>query len=336
MRELIKEVGRGKRGAKDLPYEEALRGARLILSGEATPAQTAAFLMAERIKLETADEILAFVEALRERSLRHPIADSLDVSGPYDGKKRSFFASFPVAFVLAACGVPVTLHGSRSLPPKWGITLSDILHVLGIDTQETEPFIKAAQQTGVLYAHAETWNKDWASLRQIREELGVRTLVSTAEKLVRYSDAPYMATGVFHGTFFEKTAEVISRSGIRRGLIVQGTEGSADITVHQLTRTLFVHGDEKEFLIIDPEIYGVRAEVPEIEWTAQTQADTALQVLQGEADVPFYNMVVLNSAVRLWIVQKVHSIEEGIEVAKDAIQQGKALASFEEWKHIVS
>lgn len=123
MRDILKEVARGKKGAKDLPYEEALRGARMILSQEATSAQAAVFFVAERIKMETADELLAFVEALRSGSTQHRIPGGIDCAGPYDGRKKSFFASFPAAFVTAACGVPVTLHGGRSLPQQRDSTM---------------------------------------------------------------------------------------------------------------------------------------------------------------------------------------------------------------------
>jgi anthranilate phosphoribosyltransferase len=336
MRDLLKDVARGKRGAKDLSYEDALQGARMILSGEATPAQTAAYFVAERIKMETADELLAFVEALRERSLTHPIPASIDCAGPYDGRKKSFFASFPAAFVTAACGVPVTLHGSDSLPPKWGITLSDIVHTLGIETRgQKQSFIEAAQETGVLYAHAEVWSEDLAKLRSLREELGFRTMLNTAEKLLRYSDAPYMAAGVFHGTVFKKMAEMMTRLGVRRGIVVQGMEGSEDVPVHQRTRTLLVHNGSHEFVIIDPEVLGVQAEVPQIEWTAEKQADITLKVLENKADAAFTYIVLLNSAIRLWIAEKADSIEQGIKIATSALDEGKAAALFKLWKHTV-
>lgn len=85
MFELLKEVGRGKRGARDLSYEEARKGAEWILAGAATPAQIGAFLIAERIKMQSADEIYGFVEACRTRSFQYPIRGSLDCAGPYDG-----------------------------------------------------------------------------------------------------------------------------------------------------------------------------------------------------------------------------------------------------------
>jgi anthranilate phosphoribosyltransferase len=333
MRDLLKEVARGKKGAKDLPYEQALRGARMIISGEATPAQTAAFFVAERIKMETADELLAFVEALRERTEQHPIPGSVDCAGPYDGRKKSFFVNFPAAFVTAACGVPVTLHGGESLPPKWGITLSDILGTLGVQAQgNKQAFIEAARKTGVLYVYAETWNPALSSLRPLREELGFRTMLNTAEKFLRYSEAPYMAAGIFHGTVFKKMAEVMTRLGVRRGIVVQGMEGSEDVPIHQSTRALLVTEDSHELFIIDPEALGVQAEVPELEWTPKLQADIALQVLRNEAELPFVNLVLLNSAVRLWVAEKASSIEEGIELSRNVIAEGKALAMFETWE----
>lgn len=336
MRELLKEVARGKKGAKNLSYEQALQGAKMILSGEATPAQTAAFFVAERIKMETADELLAFVEALREYSLKHSIPGSVDCAGPYDGRKKSFFANFPAAFVAAACDVPVTLHGGDSLPPKWGITLSDILHTLSIQAQgHKQAFIEASRETGVLYVHAETWNDSLARLRPLREELGFRTMLNTVEKLLRYSDAPYMAAGVFHGTVFEKVADMMTRLGVERGIVVQGMEGSEDVPVHQRTRTLLVNKGTHELFIVDPEALGLQAEMPELEWSPKTHTDIALDVLRNEASLPFLNLVLLNSAIRLWIANKVPSIEIGIEAARVALTEGHALEKFEAWKNTV-
>ncbi|MED0670708.1 anthranilate phosphoribosyltransferase [Aneurinibacillus aneurinilyticus] len=336
MRELLKEVARGKKGAKNLSYEQSLQGAKMILSGEATPAQTAAFFVAERIKMETADELLAFVEALREHSLKHAVPQSIDCAGPYDGRKKSFFANFPAAFVTAACGVPVTLHSGDPLPPKWGITLSDILNALSIQARGHEQaFVEASHESGVLYVHAETWNDGLARLRPLREELGFRTMLNTVEKLLRYSDAPYMAAGVFHGTVFEKMAEMMTRLGVARGIVVQGMEGSEDVPVHQRTRTLLVSKDSHELFIIDPEALGLQTETPELEWSPRSQAAIALDVLKNEAPLPFFNLVLLNSAIRLWVAEKVPSIEAGIKAAKASLTEGHALEKFEAWRSIV-
>jgi anthranilate phosphoribosyltransferase len=359
---LLKEVGRGKRGARDLTYEEARQAAELIVGGEATPAQIGAFLVAERIKMESLEELRAFIDVLRAWTRLHPVPGSFDCAGPYDGRTRTFMATLPTAFVLAACGMPATLHGSAAMPPKWGVTLPDVLKELtgiavdkstrngtdagvggdtgtGVDAARgaaarfgADPLLRASDASGFLFVPSEVWCPPLARLRGIREELGLRTVFNTAEKLLRYSNSTYMAAGVFHGTVFEKVAKLVMDIGVKRGLIVQGMEGSEDIGVDKRTRTYLIQDGASDLFVVDPEQFGLQVEVPEGDWTAARQAETAAAVLGGEAELPYMNMVLLNSAVRLWIGEKAGSIEEGVYAARAALDEGRALAAYERWK----
>jgi anthranilate phosphoribosyltransferase len=330
---LIKEVGRGKRGARDLTYDEAKQAACYILDGKATPAQIGAFLVAERIKMESIEEIQAFIDSYREHSFRHPIPESLDCAGPYDGRTRTFIATLPSAFVLAACGVNVTIHGSPSLPPKWGVTLTDVLNELGIHPNQlsNETLTSAADETGLLFIPTERWCPPLAQIRQLRQEIGLRTVFNSVEKMLRLSDAQYMAAGVFHGTVFEKIASLVAELGVKRGIIIQGMEGSEDLSVDKRTRTYLVKEGASELFIVDPEHYELQVEVPDQQWTATQQAVVCKQVLQGQAELPYLNMVLLNSAVRLWITQKAGSIEEGIYLSRHMLDNGSAWNLYQRW-----
>lgn len=330
---LLKEVGRGKRGARDLTYDEARRAAELILGGGATPAQIGAFLVAERIKMESIEEIRAFTDVLRGHARLHPMPGGFDCAGPYDGRTRSFIATLPTAFVLAACGLPATLHGSAKLPPKWGVTLPDVLRELGIDPDSAAPesLTAAADASGFLYVPAEAWCPPLAAMRAIREELGLRTVFNTAEKLLRYSGATYMAAGVFHGTVFEKVAKLVMELGVKRGMIIQGMEGSEDLAVDKRTRTYLIQNESSDLFIVDPELYELQVHVPDAEWTAAEQATVAMSVLRGEAELAHLNTVLLNGAVRLWLGEKVGSIEEGVYRARAAIEEGKAMNAYRRW-----
>ncbi|MFM9331437.1 anthranilate phosphoribosyltransferase [Paenibacillus mesotrionivorans] len=334
---LIKEVGRGKRGSRDLTYEEAGQAAELILSGEATPVQIGAFLAAERVKMESADELLAFVHALRKRSLLHPVPGSLDCAGPYDGRTKSYMATWAVSFVVASCGVPVTLHGSAPLPPKHGVTLQEVALQLGARLDDRNRLLEAAERSGVLFVPAEEWCTALRDIRPYREQMGIRTIFHSVEKLLRFSDAPYMALGIFHGTVFEKMAELVSRLGVRSGIIIQGAEGSEDLLPNKRTRTHLVRdGEAPELYVVDPEAYDLQAELPEEEvWTAERQAHITADVLEGHTVSPYFNMVLLNSAVRLWAAQAAGSVEEGIERALSAIRQGAAYESYRKWQEAV-
>ncbi|MBB6632947.1 anthranilate phosphoribosyltransferase [Cohnella thailandensis] len=330
---LLKEVARGKRGARDLTYDEALEAADSILTLKATPAQIGAFFIAERIKMESVEELEAFVQIVRKYAERSPIQEGLDCAGPYDGRKSSFYATFPAAFLLAAAGVPVTLHGAASLPPKWGIGLHDVIRATGINPDElnAEKAALAAREAGVVYIPTEQWCPPLGKLRQIREELGMRTILNSAEKLIDFTHSPYLAFGVYHNTVFDRLSRLIIKLGYRKALIVQGAEGSEDLFIDRPTRAYVVENGEFHLRIYDPETLGLDTPVPEKEWTPAEQVAVAEAVLRGEADMAFANQVLLNAAARLELAEQVGSLEEGLYTCKALIDNGAALAVYNSW-----
>lgn len=333
----LKEIGRGPRGKRDLTYDEALASAHRIFSGDATPAQIGAYLVALRLKPESPDEILAFIHALKERSRHHAVPESLDCAGPYDGRGKSFFATLPAAFIAASCGLPVTLHGIASLPPKKGVSLLDVLREMNIPWDRVKPdlWIEAARKTGVLFIHTEQWCPPLAQVRPYREEVGLRTLFNNAEKLLRLSESSCLAVGVFHRTALKKIAQVLTRLPLRRGLVVQGMEGSEDFPVDRDARALLIDRGNVEEIVFSPREWGIAAEVPSETWTARRQADVAMDVLRGQADSTFIRSAVWNAGIRLWLAEKCDSVGEGVTVAQTALENGAALRSFQQWIDIL-
>lgn len=347
MIEYLKEVGRGKRGARDLSYEQAVDAAARIVTGDAAPAQIGAFLMAERIKMESVEELAAFVDVLRGHAARKALPPSIDCAGPYDGRRDTYMATFAVAFLLAGAGLPVTLHGSATLPPKQGIVLQEVLHAAGIQPHRVpiERADRIARETGVLYAHAEAWCPPLARLRPIREQLGMRTVFNTAEKLVDYASAPYIALGVYHNTVFERLFGLLTRLGYRQAAIVQGVEGSEDVHIDRPTRVLFVQDGDARLALIDPREYGMgAAQAPSVSWTPAEQLRITEAILQGAGASPtagadtaddmsaFANQVLLNGALRLQLTGRATSIPEGIEIGRQAIASGDAWQVYARWK----
>ncbi|NGZ77277.1 anthranilate phosphoribosyltransferase [Saccharibacillus alkalitolerans] len=349
MIDLLKEVARGKRGARDLDYGESLEAAESILGGRSTPAQTGAFLIAQRLKLESVEELEAFVSVCRRHAYRECRKPGIDFAGPYDGRQKTFWASLPTAFVVAAAGVPVTLHGSAPLPPKYGVVLHDMLRASGIDPSRLgrADAIAAADASaaanpaadgrdaaggGVLFADSAKWCPPLERLHGIREELGMRTLLNTAEKLVDYACSPYLVLSVFHNTVIDRLARLVNRLGYRKTLIVQGVEGSEDVFIHRPTRIHTAEDGRCELDLLDPEMYGLDTEMPEEgHWTARRQLDTLEAVLQGGGHMAYYNQTLLNAAVRLHLTGAVGSVEEGIYTAKPLLDDGSAWKIYEAW-----
>lgn len=334
---LLKEVGRGKRGARDLTYEEALQAAEAILGLTASPAQIGAFFIAERIKMESVEELEAFVSVLRKHAARSDLPQGIDCAGPYDGRKSSFMSTIATSFVLAAAGLPVTLHGSASLPPKWGMTLADVFAAMGISdpSLSRELCLEAARQTGVLYAHAEIWCPPLAKLRPIREELGMRTVLNTAEKFADYGHSPFLTFGVYHNTVFDRLGRLIMNLGYERAMIIQGSEGSDELYIHRPTRTYRIEHGEASLQIIDPESFGLDTPLPEVDWTPAEQAAVTGQVLQGKGNMAFMYQVLLNAAVRLHLADRVQSVEEGLYTGKALLESGKPRELYEKWQAVL-
>lgn len=335
MIKLLKEVARGKRGARDLSYEEALEAAEAILTLEATPAQIGAFFIAERIKLESVEELEAFVRVCRKYAERAAEPrGGIDCAGPYDGRKTTFYATFATSFLLAAAGLPVTLHGSASLPPKWGITLQDLIAAAGVDPASLtrEASLRAAAASGVLYVSSEAWCPPLGRLRPIREELGMRTVLNTAEKLIDYGGSPYLAFGIYHNTVFDRLSRLLLKLGYRRAAIVQGAEGSDDLFIDRPTRVYLVENGEFHLHVVDPESLGIESPVPEKEWTPGEQLAVSEAVLSGEAEMAFTNQALLNGAARLYLAERVGSIEEGLYTCKALLDNGSAYAAYLGWR----
>ncbi|MCL6632565.1 MAG: anthranilate phosphoribosyltransferase [Alicyclobacillus herbarius] len=353
----LREVARGPKGVRNLDPDAAYEAACAILDGQATDAQTGAFFAALRLKGESVEELAAFVRALRERSaaanadtcsgpVLSRVPGLLDCAGPYDGRAHSFYATVPVACVLAALGTPVFLYASPSLPPKYGVTLLDVWQALGVRLEHRSPMpgeqpapeqpadpaperlADQLKQFRVVLAETEPLCPPLARLRPIRQQLGVRTALNTAEKFLNLSQAEFQVVGVFHGTVVEKAAELALRLGGPSVLVVQGVDGSEDVPTHRASQVCRVTSAGMDTHIIQPEDLGVAAPCPRVEWSAREQAQAIENVLK-QPDHPFRPMVLLNAGIRLWHVGRCEDIREGIAEARRCLDSGAAWAQLQ-------
>ncbi|KSU85498.1 anthranilate phosphoribosyltransferase [Fictibacillus enclensis] len=344
MQKWIKEVGRGKRGAKNLSYEEALEAAKCITSGEATEAQMAAFLMAERIKTESPDELLAFIHEFRRHTqrLEEPRAAGgiLDCGGPYNGR-NSFAATIPVNILLSQQGLPVFLHASESLPPKNGTSLKTILEKLSVPVAQTKGEVLAAlEAVNIGFAWTDKLCPPLADLRKIREEMGVRTIMNTVEKLLDMSGANSIILGVFHRTAVNKIVPSLQQLNYERAYIVQGVEGSEDLPVHRSSFIYNISTESSESIIIDPSDYGLKheKELNKEVLSADEQAGLMTQLLAGEqsdALLPYRNQVVLNAGLRFYLLGHTPTIEEGTQLADRLLSQKKGEEQLILWRGVL-
>ncbi|WP_187374480.1 anthranilate phosphoribosyltransferase [Gracilibacillus timonensis] len=289
MQKWLKEVARGKKGSKDLTYQETVEVAETLLSGQATSAQTAAYLVAERIKMESAEELLAFIHTLSDHADHLDLsadrqAQAIDFAGPYNGR-NSFAATIPVSLLLAEHGVPVFLSASDTLPPKYGTSLKAIMQELLISTEATKQELTAMVEHDQFgFADTEQYCPALARVRPIREEIGVRTLFNTVEKLVNISQAKNVMLGAFHRTAINKLSEVFKQLDYQHVYVVQGLEGSEDVPVHRNSFVFDWTPEGLDSFIVRPEDYGLASKEfdKQEKLSAVEQAHRVRAVFQGE------------------------------------------------------
>lgn len=330
----LKHVARGKKGSRHLTFEEAVEVGHAMARGEATEAQIAGFLIAERMKSETAEELRGIAETFRSycQPFDAPSVQGCDVVGPFDGRTHSFLASIASSFVMASVGIPTLIHSSQhALPPKQGITAAQVLSQMGASLDESydQPEIFHTTKFGCI--NPEDFCPPLQSLRPIRDQLEVRTILNTVEKVVNPARNPHIITGVFHKPQIHTVSQLLHDLGYQKAMIAQGTEGSEDLPTHRPSIISIVnHGVIREFRI-DPRTYHLRAASNIHETlTASDQAEILLQVLLGTPVQPYYDLVVWNSAIRLWFLGHVKTIAEGITLA---IQSLRTQRAFRVWSY---
>ncbi len=339
MLELLKPIGK-KKNARDLDPLEAREAARMIVSGEASDVQIAAFLMAQRIKGESPDEFLAMTQALRDASqpVRPARPVSLEIGGPFDGRKSSFATGIAVALILASSGERVALSGTDTLPPKHGVTMRDMLLALGLSSRHLPDAAAAARHAeasldalGIAYLHLEDLCPPLARLRPIREQIGLRTMLNTVEKLIDVTGSQAALTGVFHGNVMEPVSQLQRALGYRKGLVIQGMEGSCEAHLGRRSHLSWLDGQEIRTESLEPSALGFEPPAAEVaELKAADQAQRTMAVLQGERG-PDRDRVLLDAALLMRLLTG-NALCESLVLVRDVLGSREPLRKLALWR----
>jgi anthranilate phosphoribosyltransferase len=353
MRFFLREIGQGPRAGRDLTREEAREAMSLILSQQATAAQAGGFLLVQRYKGESPEELIGFAEAIREsaRIIAPKVERLIDIGSPYDGRKKSIVVSPASAIVVAAAGVPVVTHGEKRIGPKFGVPIGDVLEALAIDIDgKPEDVEHSIEETGFGFMRQAHFVPHVFALRELRTEIALRTCLSTIEKIYNLAGAPYSLLGLSHLPYAEKMLSAASEMRFKRVMIVQGIEGNEDAPTSRpcraflwesvpsadqhspLPRTGSVSAVEEgpgvrdsQEVRIDPSDYGLQPATREemAGGDAAENARIAEAVLSGESG-GHRDLVLLNAGLRIWLAERATSIGEGISKARDTIDSGAA------------
>ncbi len=313
-----------------LTREEASRGFDRMMSGEATPSQMGAFLMALRVRGETVDEITGAVTAMRDKMLRVDAPpNAIDVVGTGGDASGSYNISTCAAFIVAGAGVPVAKHGNRALSSRSGA--ADVLGALGVKIELTPGGVaRCIRDAGIGFMFAPAHHPAMKNVGPTRVELGTRTIFNLLGPLSNPAGVKRQMVGVFSRQWVEPLAQVLKNLGSECAWVVHGSDGLDEITIAGTTYVAALeNGAVRNFEIV-PEEFGVARVRPEA-LRGGDAADNALAlraVLKGQSG-PFRDVAVLNAAAALVVAGRAKDLKQGRAIAIQSIDSGEANATLD-------
>ena len=320
----------------DLTYEEAYTVMNEIMSGETSPTQNAAFLAAlstKSARAETTDEIAGCAAAMREHATKvETDYDLFEIVGTGGDNAHSFNISTTSAFVAAAGGMKVAKHGNRAASSSSGT--ADCLEALGVNIQQSpERCMELLDEVGMCFFFAQKYHTSMKYVGAIRRELGFRTVFNILGPLTNPSTPEYFLLGVYDEYLVEIVARVLGSLGVKRALVVYGADKLDEISGSEETTVCELNNGTYKKYHIKPEEFGlVRGMKDEIVGgTPAENAQVTRDILAGKITDTRRNVVLMNAGAAIYVGGKAGSIAEGVKIAAEMIDSGKALAHLEKF-----
>jgi anthranilate phosphoribosyltransferase len=316
----------------DLTREEARAVMNEIMVGEATPAQIGGFLVALRLKGETADEIAGCAEAMREHVLtvRPKRDDLVDTAGTGGDAARTINISTAAALVAAAAGAGVAKHGNRAVSSASGS--ADVLEALGFRLElPREEIERSIDELGFGFLFAPTHHPAMRHAAPVRRELAARTVFNVLGPLTNPAGARAQVVGVYAPSLVRTIAEVLAQLGARRAFVVHGAAGIDELSPAGPNLVCeVVDGDVRE-REIDPLELGIeRCDPSDLRGGSPgDNAEAIRAVFRGENGGK-RSAILLNAAGAIAAAGHADDLREGLEVARTAVDSGAALARLDE------
>lgn len=318
---------------QDLSYDEAYTVMNEIMSGETTPTQNAAFLSAlstKSAKAETTDEIAGCAAAMRDHATRVETGmDVFEIVGTGGDNAGSFNISTTSALVAAAGGMKVAKHGNRAASSLCGT--ADCLEALGVNIQQDpEKCVELLKEAGMCFFFAQKYHTSMKYVGAIRKELGFRTVFNILGPLTNPGTPRMQLLGVYDEYLVQPLAQVLINLGVERGMVVYGQDKLDEISLSAPTTVCeFKDGWMKNY-VIRPEDFGLSTcSKSELKGGTPTEnAAITRAILSGEKS-PKRDAVLMNAGAALYIGGKADSMADGIRLAAELIDSGKALETLE-------
>ena len=323
IREAISKVVNGE----DLTESEAIETMNEIMSGEATPAQIASFITALRLKGETIEEITGCARVMREKATKIETNQPLlvDTCGTGGDGAHTFNISTTAAFVVAGAHIPVAKHGNRSVSSRSGS--ADVLKTLGVNI-EVEPEVvgRCIDEIGIGFLFAPRLHGAMKYAIGPRREIGIRTIFNILGPLTNPAGAQAQVLGVYDKNLTQPLAQVLRNLGSKHVFVVHGEDGLDEITTTTNTYiSELVDGEVRSYTLNPTELGVLTAEPQDLAGgTPEENAAMTLAILEGEPG-PKRNIVLLNAAAAIVSGGKADNLRDGIALAEEVLDSGKAL-----------
>jgi anthranilate phosphoribosyltransferase len=311
----------------DLSGDEMTSVMRAIMSGGATAAQIAGFLVALRMKGETVAEIAAAAAVMRELASGVDVSgldNTVDIVGTGGDASGTFNVSTASMFVAAAAGCHVAKHGNRSVSSKSGS--ADVLEAAGVRLDLTpEQVARCVREVGVGFMFAPAHHGAMKHAIGPRRELGARTIFNVLGPLTNPAGVPNQLLGVFSEDLLEPMGEVLQRLGSRHVLVVHSRDGLDEISIGDTTEVAELKGGEVRRFNLRPEDFGlVRSPLDSIQVEGPEQSLAMLRGVLEDKPGPARDIVVLNAGAAIYVAGVTPSLAEGVRWADSAIASGEA------------
>jgi len=318
-------------GGGDLTREMASAAMGTIMDGAATPAQIGALLMGMRAKGETCEEITGCAEAIRRRALPvpHGYPDLVDTCGTGGDGASTFNISTTAAFIVAGAGQKVAKHGNRAISSQTGS--ADVLEALGVQVDMAGPEAAGAlDEVGITFLFAPSFHSAMRHAAPVRRELGVRSVFNVLGPLCNPAGATAQIVGVFDPDLAPVIARVLGNLGVKRAVVVHGSDGLDELTITGPSRVAEWTGDEVREYAVDPTVMGVSRGTPESIKGSDPRANAQIlrDVLEGKPGGP-RDVALLNAGAALMVAGAARDIRDGVERARVSIDSGAALDRLE-------
>ncbi|HET7773971.1 MAG TPA: anthranilate phosphoribosyltransferase [Burkholderiaceae bacterium] len=319
---------------REIFHDEMVKIMRMIMSGEISPAMTAAILTGLRVKKETIGEITAAAQVMREFATKVPVqshAHLVDVVGTGGDAAHTFNISTASMFVAAAAGAKVAKHGGRSVSSKSGS--ADVLEALGVNLNQSPARIaQCIDELGLGFMFAPNHHPAMKNVAPIRKELGVRTIFNILGPLTNPAGAPNILMGVFHPDLVGIQVRVLQRLGAEHAVVVYGKDGMDEVSLGAATMVGELRNGEVHEYEIHPEDFGL-AMFSNRGLKVVDAAESKTMLLEALGDTPGTprDIVIFNAGVALYAANVAADIPAGIALAREAIRSGAARRKLDDF-----